>query len=199
MSQQQLAERAHTTPAQISRLENGSRRLDMDWIARLAQALDVSTAQIMGLAPLDFIEDVQAEAAMIPISLLAGVVRQRGQVIAAEPGSLEGFHAAGIVRDARALAALQVEGGALGPFLPDGSILYYGNRVFGVPKAYFGLLCVVKLVENSKNTPEIGVYRVYEGKKAGYYRLESPGKAISGLEEALVEWSAPVCWVKFPQ
>ncbi len=51
-SQSQLAERVNTTQVQIGRLEKGDRRLTVEWLQRLAQALDCKPIDLMdnGLA-----------------------------------------------------------------------------------------------------------------------------------------------------
>jgi len=45
----ELAKKVHTSPSQISRLENGERRLTLPWITRLAKALDVLPDEIVEL------------------------------------------------------------------------------------------------------------------------------------------------------
>ncbi len=40
LSIEELARRSHTTASQISKLERGKRRLTVDWMTRLAKALD---------------------------------------------------------------------------------------------------------------------------------------------------------------
>lgn len=47
MSAAELAELAGTSQPQITRLENGERRLTEDWLRRLAKALDVEPADII--------------------------------------------------------------------------------------------------------------------------------------------------------
>lgn len=49
ISQQKLGELTQTSGPQINRLEKGERGLTVDWIERLAKALKVSPAAILGL------------------------------------------------------------------------------------------------------------------------------------------------------
>jgi transcriptional regulator with XRE-family HTH domain len=200
LSQHQLAELADTTSAQISRLESGRRRLDMDWIEKLAQAMDVTTAQIMGLAPLDFIDDIQmdvsTEACVLRVS---GYVEPGGRVCAAEPGALEAFRPAGAVFDGRNLSALRVNAPIWGGTLPENSVLFYETRVFGVPSEFLGELCIVKLAHVAKKTEDVRVGRVFPGKKIGVYRLEALDAVPQAEEEHSIEWSARVRWIQFPQ
>jgi transcriptional regulator with XRE-family HTH domain len=199
LSQHQLAELAHTTSAQVSRLESGARRLDMDWIERFATALDVSHAQIMGLAPLDFIDDVQVDATTTRVlPPIMGVMRTGGQVIAAEPGALEAFRPAGAVFDGQHLGALRVEGDAVGLALPNGCVLYYETRVYGVPTEFLGALCVVKCVDMGKKPGEIQICRPQSGKKIGFYRLQPCDPLKSTPDEVQIEWSARIRWVQLP-
>lgn len=56
LSQAELAERAGTSQSQIDRLEKGHRRLTVDWLNRLSQALRCTPTEILeapkpGLAP----------------------------------------------------------------------------------------------------------------------------------------------------
>ena len=51
LSQSQLAEKAGTTAQQISRLERGDRKLTMEWVVRLADALECEPAELAGFAP----------------------------------------------------------------------------------------------------------------------------------------------------
>lgn len=46
----ELAERAGTTASQIMKLEKSQRRLDFDWVKRLAAAFEISEAELIGQA-----------------------------------------------------------------------------------------------------------------------------------------------------
>lgn len=48
LSQPELAERIGTTTQQISKLENGDRKLAPEWIDRLSKALQCSKAELLG-------------------------------------------------------------------------------------------------------------------------------------------------------
>jgi transcriptional regulator with XRE-family HTH domain len=47
MSQAELAAAAGTTRSQINRLEHGGRRLSLDWMTRIAHALDVNLSELL--------------------------------------------------------------------------------------------------------------------------------------------------------
>ena len=51
LSQPELAERVGTTTQQISKLENGERKLAPEWIDRLSKALKCSKAELLGEEP----------------------------------------------------------------------------------------------------------------------------------------------------
>lgn len=44
----ELAERAQTSPSQIMKLEKATRRLDFDWVTKLAQAFEISERELIG-------------------------------------------------------------------------------------------------------------------------------------------------------
>ena len=48
VSRAELAKRAGTSPQQIARLENGERRLTVDWASRLAAALETTVFELLG-------------------------------------------------------------------------------------------------------------------------------------------------------
>lgn len=47
LSQEELASKVHTSGQQIGRLENGSRRLTIEWVMRLAKALNVPSSELL--------------------------------------------------------------------------------------------------------------------------------------------------------
>lgn len=47
MSQAELARRIHVTPSALQKVEIGARKLDQEWMRRVAAVLDVSPAEIL--------------------------------------------------------------------------------------------------------------------------------------------------------
>lgn len=85
----ELAERAQTSPSQIMKLEKATRRLDFDWVTKLAHAFEMSERELIGeqaadsavrLVPL--VGDIAAgnwqEAIQNPIEMLAVPVAHAG-------------------------------------------------------------------------------------------------------------------------
>ena len=64
LSSNELAARVGTSGAQMSRLENGERRLTVEWMQRIAKALGCKPSDLIELATLaDFDNDVEAHVA----------------------------------------------------------------------------------------------------------------------------------------
>ncbi len=59
LSQDELAERAGTTKAQISKLENSLRRLTEDWMQRIAKGLDCRPSELLEEFPAPLSSDEQ--------------------------------------------------------------------------------------------------------------------------------------------
>jgi transcriptional regulator with XRE-family HTH domain len=107
---ERLARAVGTTPAQISKLEKGERRLTVDWMARLAPALGIAMGDLLAPAP---IVPGRNEAAPIPGAPLPG-----GEaVFAAAP-------LAGDPRDFMPVRSAGRGGGEQEMFLEDGPIDY---------------------------------------------------------------------------
>lgn len=51
LTQKQIAEALGTLPTQISKLENGERKLAPEWIERLSKVLDCTKAELLGETP----------------------------------------------------------------------------------------------------------------------------------------------------
>lgn len=106
MTLQQVADLADTTLATIHKLERSQRPLTMDWIERLAKALDVDPTELMVAKPV-------AEVREIPLvgRIAAGNWREAIEV------PLRYVSVAGAPRDA---FALEPEGDSMNVILPDG-------------------------------------------------------------------------------
>lgn len=51
LTQRQIAEAIGTTPTQVSKLENGTRKLAPEWLERLSSALGCTKAELLGEEP----------------------------------------------------------------------------------------------------------------------------------------------------
>lgn len=51
LTQKQIADELGTTPTQISKLENGERKLAPEWLERLSKVLGCTKAELLGEAP----------------------------------------------------------------------------------------------------------------------------------------------------
>lgn len=68
---EQLAELANTSNQQLSKLERGSARMTLDWVVRLARALDVDPSDLSDSEPMTAMPMARATAAGVPTGLSA--------------------------------------------------------------------------------------------------------------------------------
>jgi transcriptional regulator with XRE-family HTH domain len=177
LSQDELAERMGTTRNQLAKLEGGARRLSDVWIDRAAKALGVDAGQL-----------VTASAQGVPI---VGDVGAGGLVsYSGEPqGALD---MASRPPDAsEATVAVNVKGDSMPGVAEDGWLIYYDERVAGIPAEWIGQICVVWLSDGDR----VYVKRVYRGKDPGTFDLISTGSNAPMRDEE-VDWSAKVTWIK---
>lgn len=71
----------------------------------------------------------------------------------------------------------------------DGWLIYYDERISGMPDEWIGKLCVIW-------TPEDRVYikKAYRGRELGTFDLVSTGE-FEPIRDTPVEWSAKVTWI----
>jgi len=77
LSVDEVAERAGTSGTQIRRLETGTRRLTVDWMQRLAEALECSPADLIATALIAGAEN-EVEPADMHIGSLATAIARKG-------------------------------------------------------------------------------------------------------------------------
>lgn len=77
MTSDQLAERVGTSGVQIRRLEAGTRRLTVDWMQRIAAALECSPADLIATAVIAEAQD-EVEPADAAIASIAGALAKKG-------------------------------------------------------------------------------------------------------------------------
>ena len=115
LTQRQLAARVGTTLQQISRLERGERRLTLDWVHRLATALDCPELELLG----------GGVTPTAPIMVRGAVEADAWHAQPEWPG--DRWYPVPVPADRRfaevARFGLVVRGGAMNRRYPDGSIL----------------------------------------------------------------------------
>lgn len=176
-SQDQLAGLMGTTRNQIAKLESGARRLSDVWIVRAAKALQVDAGQLVTTA-----------ASGVPI---VGDVGAGGLVsYSGEPQG--GYDMAPRPFDAsEETVAVRVRGDSMPGVAEDGWLIYYDERVAGVPDEWIGQMCVVWLPDGDR----VYVKKVFRGRDPGTFDLISTGGHAPITDEE-VEWSAKVTWIR---
>jgi phage repressor protein C with HTH and peptisase S24 domain len=86
--------------------------------------------------------------------------------------------------------AARVRGDSMPGLAEDDWLIYYDERVRGLPGEWIGHLCVVWISEG-----EVYVKKVYRGRDADSYLLVSTG-GLPPMEVEEIEWSAKVAWIK---
>jgi phage repressor protein C with HTH and peptisase S24 domain len=177
-----VAARLGSTPATISRLENGRQTVSMKWLRRLAE--------LYGCSVVDLVADDEAagnaRAGSVPLVGYVGA----GQKYYPDPaagdwGNAEWIEAppgvAGVV-------AVKVVGDSMLPVYYPGDILYFRKEDSLNPLCLSGRDCVVQVLNGPAYIKRIK--RITDG----FYRLESYNSETS--EQVQVEWAAPVLWVR---
>lgn len=83
--------------------------------------------------------------------------------------------------------AVEVRGDSMMPFISNGDLLFYDERLPGVPIEYLNTRCVLWLEDG-----RCMVKWVRQGTKAGHYTLESINPAEPHIKDVLVVYSAKV-------
>ncbi|MHC2108904.1 S24 family peptidase [Methylobacterium sp. CM6246] len=86
--------------------------------------------------------------------------------------------------------AARVRGDSMPGLAEDDWLIYYDDRVRGLPDDWIGQLCVVWVSED-----EVYVKKVFRGRDGGPYLLVSTG-GLPPIEVDVIEWSAKVAWIK---
>lgn len=171
---QQVAERARTSHQQIQRLEKGERKLTVEWLQRLADALDTTVSDLLGSSG-----DVT-----VPIIGWVG----NGEVVTFdESGELGSTEAP---TSDEGVVALVVRGDSMWPKYEDGAVLLF-ELTDQVAADCFGRTCVVQTVEG-----QTFVKRVQPGSEDGRYRLVS--LRAPELQDVELVWASRVTWAKEP-
>lgn len=181
---EEVAERAKASVPQVQKLEKGERRLTVDWAQRLAKALETTAAEIMGI-------EVGISSALIPIVARVGA----GAAVFSYDDHAKG---AGLDMvecppnmNPKKTVALEVVGDSMEPLMSEGFLLFYEDRIFGVPDEHLGKICVVQVHDGP-----ILVKRIRKGSKVGLYDLQCLNPLHDGIRDAVVEWSALVRYME---
>ena len=74
MKMTELARRANLSLSAVSKIENGSRGMDVDRVALLADALDTTVDYLMGVEKQDLIRELEEELANLPEEYLRSLL-----------------------------------------------------------------------------------------------------------------------------
>lgn len=175
-SQAELAQRTGTTGQQIGRLEAGKRKLSVEWMTRLAAALEVPLAEFLG----------SEERDTVP---LVGYVGAGAEIFAiddhAKGGGLDEVEKP---RGAtRSTIAVRVRGDSMKPAYKEGDLLYYDQQSNGDLSHLIGDDCVVCLSDGRMFVKELR----HNG--GGYWLHSHNADPMIGVE---IDWAAKVKWVQ---
>lgn len=175
-SQEDLAERMGTTRNQLAKLEGGARRLSDVWIERAAKAFGVDAGDIVtsGSQGVPIVGDIGAGG------LITYLGEEQGAHDTADrpPGA------------AKQTVAVRVQGDSMPGVAEDQWLIYYDERVRGMPEAWVGQICVVWLSDE-----RVYVKRVFRGKDPGTFDLISTG-AFPPIRDEEVEFSAKIKFIQ---
>ena len=170
---EQLADQLGSSPAQISRLENGRRRINADWLSSLAAAL--------GCRVVDLIDD----EAGIPIVGRVGAGATVYSIDDYPLGQGPRMARCPLGLDPSNTVAVEVEGDSMLP-IDNGWLLFYSRDYDGVPSECLGQLCVVQVADDG---PQY-VKRVKPGRGASRFNLYSTN--AREMEDMALAWAARV-------
>ncbi len=168
-----VAKRAGTTNQQIQRLETGQRRLTIDWLERVAEALQCHPVALLGAWEADRIT-------------VTGSIGQNGEVRLFERERVDTQR---LPLQSGALAGLIVRGNALLPRYGDGDVIFFTPGENKKPEIFLGNECVVRL--------QFGRHllrRVIHGSRKTVFTLITHN-ALE-MPDVVIEWAEPVRWVK---
>lgn len=184
MTLRDLGDKIGASFSQVQKLEKGDRRLSFEWKNKLAIALECHP---------DELESAGTISSVVPV---VGKVGAGARVFgyddhAKGAGFSEAERPPGLT--SRSAVALEVEGESMMPLLSDGWLIYYDDKIHGVPQEYLGSLCVLRVAETGTELDgAVLVKKVMSGKRIGYYDLHSLNPSHDVLQSVRIEWSAKV-------
>ncbi len=178
-----LAAAVDTSPGQISRLQNGSRRLDTDWLDRLAKALQCK--------PLDLVSNSIPEAVPVVGKVGAGaMVYPIDDYL--QGGAAEFVEVPPGVDFSQNLVALKVEGDSLEPMLYEGWYVYYNTRIEGGCEDMNSKVPHVVRIKDGATLVKL----IRRGYARGKYNLHSYKPGVEIIEDVTIEWCAKIVSIK---
>lgn len=166
LSQSALAASLGTTLNMMGKLERGDRRLNSDWVVKLATALECDPSDLVGDE--------------VPI---VGKIGAGGSVIYEDVGVDETIGRPPDV-DGR-LVALEVAGFSMLPRFDDGDVIYIAREYDGVDMGDVGSLCACRLREG-----ETYLKLLAKGARPGLWTLRSYN--APDIEDVELQWATPI-------
>ena len=190
--QADLARLINKTPAVITNLFNGSRKLDAKEACRIADWLGVEMSAVMGsnngLFRVPIIGEVGAGGVVFSVDDLPLIPRSLEEAdrdyincefVDAPPGNYP-----------EGLVALRVTGDSQKPFMPPGTIVYYSMRILGgASEEHLGKMCVV---QTASGATLLKIVR--RGVSHGRFDLISYNMDV--IEDVELAWCARVSFIK---
>lgn len=175
LTQADLAQMVGASQSQIVMLETGKRKLTKEWAERLAPCLGVTADMLLFPPKVTPVRGYVAAGAAVQF---VDELPEGYDEVPAPPGSGPNT------------SALEVRGASMPGVAEDRWHIYYDERVYGVPDALIGELCVVWLIDGG------GCYikKIYRGRYPGTFDLVSTGH--EPIRDVEVESSAKVTWIK---
>lgn len=171
LTQQRLAEKMGTSAAQIQRLESGSRRLTIEWLSRLSDAMDCDPSELVrktSNVPIIGHFAIEGEISW------ADPMRETPESAEAPPGI-----------DPRHTAALRT----IGILSRYCSLLYFVRNPEGRTSDCINRLSVVRLTDGRSY-----VRVMAKGVERGKWTLHSI--FAPPIEDVEISWAAPVEWLR---
>lgn len=185
MTQGGLALATGFKQSEISMWESGSRNITLSKLAKIAEAL--------GVDAVDLVADTDKGGEIIPVVGYVGAGAEvfpiddhaKGFGMGESDPSEWGHFPQNMKREKS--VALEVRGDSMMPLIQDGDLIFYDERLPGVPLEFINTRCVVWLLDG-----KCLVKWVRAGSRAGHYTLDSINPADDSIKDALVQWSAKV-------
>lgn len=175
-SQEKLAKESGFLQSEISMWENNARSINNIQLASIAKALGIDAAEIISnstsssIRKVPIIGRVGAGAVVIPID--ENIIDEVECPLYIDPNK-------GV--------ALEVVGDSMEPLISDGFLLFYEERINGMPPEYIGKICIVEI-----DGGETYVKKVRKGNEIGKYNLISLNPEFPTIENIAIKWSAMV-------
>lgn len=175
LPQEKLGEMIGVSHTDIGRWERGDRPLKADAMRRVAEALNVSVAELID----------GERAASVPVVGRVGAGAEIHPIDDHPKG--EGLYEVECPRglDPKATVAVEVVGDSMAPAIMEGWVLFYDRAPEPTPSSVVGKLCVVKLEDG-----RVLVKQLKRGPEKGRFNLLSLNGPM--IEDVALEWAAPV-------